>query len=698
MIFPTRTKHRKTRTALSLLFVWMLALPAFTQPANDVPCSAVTLTVGAAGSCSYTTGTTVAATQSVILAPPPSGCANASAGTHDVWYKFVIPASGNFHARMDTLTQKSAGMALYETGAGCFPVVWTPGLKDCDENDGINGMPMLMGTGMVVGSTVYLRIWEPGNNAKGTFKICVTDPVNPGGTTCTPVPDSCSIACNLGKLLPPAYCDGDANQGTAITSSYSLTNVGSTAANPYLYMGGCTPSGMMASPAKDVWYKFTASAPKLAVTITGMTTPTVALWDGSCGNLSGLGCAIGSAGSLSNTFEGLADNEEYFLQISGGNSTDAAAFTLTLSSQVNCATCLQNATLVANPAPSSGVYPPNTSVTFTLTVDKWKENGNNFLHGVEIIHEIGWNLTTLTDVPPSPSCNGAGIWDYYTGTVTGSKSGNTFGPGFFYDANSGGGTVNGNPGDNFGDQFVNCAQLVFQWTITTENYSCVGPNDLAIFINTTGDGESGSFDSTTSCINDPELTFTGAVSCVFPIDLLFIHAEKGSQGNIISWATATELINDYYVVERSLDGDNFQEIGTHDGNGTSGERHDYVFIDPFAHSGTVWYRVHQIDLNGYGEYTDFVAVQPDGNEAFIHRIFPNPAEDKIFASLVIPAEGSFLFQILDLTGRLLSSTQHELLMGTHELSGDVSHLPSGQYLLRIRNVSNGSTILQKFVK
>lgn len=689
------TFAKQLRIAAVALLVLFAYSASYAQPANDAQCSPVSLTVGTAGNCSYTTATTVGATQSIVFPAPDCGDAGGS-GTHDVWFSLTVPASGNIQVEMDTGSQKSAGLAIYETGS-CFTPVWLH-MHECDEDDGINGMPFIVATGLPVGSTVYLRVWEIGNDAKGTFKICVTDPASPGGTpSCGTTPDSCALACDLGMLLPPVYCDGDANEGASDSSTFTLSNTSATAPSPYLYMGGCTGgSGTMGSPAKDVWYKFTATAPILDVVITGLTTPTVALWEGSCGSLSGKGCAIGSAGNLSATFEGLSKMQEYFIQVSGGDTNDTGSFTMMLSGKTSCTNCLQAANLTVSPTPAGGVYPPNFTVTFTLDIDQWNRVKQNDIHGIEITHEIGWNIATLTDNPPGTSCDGAGVWDYYTGTVTGAQSGLSWGPGFFYDSNSGG-TVNGNPGDNFGDLWGSCGGLTFQWTVNTANYSCVGPNDLGVFVDVLGDGQSGNWD-TLACTSDPELMFTGSVSCLLPIDLLYISAERILEGNLISWGTQSELINDYYIVERSLDGQNFTEIGKVDGHGTTDERHDYDFVDDFAHPGTVWYRVHQIDMNGNGEHTDIVHVSPNGDEAFIHKIYPNPATDQLFVHLVVREEGSYNVEIMDLTGRTLLANQHDLGIGTYDLANNVADLPSGQYILRLRDMSDGSTDIQKFVK
>src|SRR4249919_943691 len=96
---------------LFILLVCTLQL-AYAQPANDDPCNATPIVVGA--SCTFTNYNNNNATATAGV--PAPGCANYSGG--DVWFSVTVPASGNvtIDSKQGTLTD--GGMAFY-TGASC---------------------------------------------------------------------------------------------------------------------------------------------------------------------------------------------------------------------------------------------------------------------------------------------------------------------------------------------------------------------------------------------------------------------------------------------------------------------------------------------------------------------------------------------------------------------------------------------------
>ncbi|MBC7536428.1 MAG: hypothetical protein H7258_12105, partial [Ferruginibacter sp.] len=143
-------------------------------PANDEPCAAIPLT--ATSTCNYATYTTANATGTTGV--PAPGCANYSGG--DVWFKVVIPCDGKVIIDTQTGVMTDGGMAAYRGSCGNLQLI------QCDDDGSANGlMPRLSLTSLTPGSTIYIRVWEFGNDNPGTFGICVTiPPPPPPGTSC----------------------------------------------------------------------------------------------------------------------------------------------------------------------------------------------------------------------------------------------------------------------------------------------------------------------------------------------------------------------------------------------------------------------------------------------------------------------------------------------------------------------------------
>lgn len=132
---------------------------------NDLPCGAIAIPVAA--SCSFRDATNSPATDSGVL-PVPS-CAGYAGG--DVWFTAVVPASGDLAINTAATGISDAGMSVYSAPTCAGPFVEL----GCDDNSGIGNMPFLNLSGLVPASTVYIRVWEKGNNRFGGFQICASE-------------------------------------------------------------------------------------------------------------------------------------------------------------------------------------------------------------------------------------------------------------------------------------------------------------------------------------------------------------------------------------------------------------------------------------------------------------------------------------------------------------------------------------------
>lgn len=94
-----------------------------------------------------------------------------------------------------------------------------------------------------------------------------------------------------------------------------------------------------------------------------------------------------------------------------------------------------------------------------------------------------------------------------------------------------------------------------------------------------------------------------------PIELLSFNAKEVSGKAIIEWSTATEINNDFFVIEKSLDGKHFERVGIVDGMGNSTTKKDYRFVDNFIDQGLTYYRLKQVDYDGVFEYSNISFIK-----------------------------------------------------------------------------------------
>jgi hypothetical protein len=101
-------------------------------------------------------------------------------------------------------------------------------------------------------------------------------------------------------------------------------------------------------------------------------------------------------------------------------------------------------------------------------------------------------------------------------------------------------------------------------------------------------------------------------ACSLPIELISFTTTLIGDFVAIEWSTASELNNDYYVIQRSADGFNWQSIDTADGAGNSSWQIDYSREDRSPLLGLSYYRLKQVDFDGAFSYSDLQVVS-NGN-------------------------------------------------------------------------------------
>jgi hypothetical protein len=107
-----------------------------------------------------------------------------------------------------------------------------------------------------------------------------------------------------------------------------------------------------------------------------------------------------------------------------------------------------------------------------------------------------------------------------------------------------------------------------------------------------------------------------------PVTLLYFTARQNNNRVTLYWATASETDNNYFSIEKSRDGQQFNEAGRVAGAGTSVKKLTYQFNDDFPSGGASYYRLKQVDLDGTFTYSKTVKVSSDVTSAL--RVYPNP--------------------------------------------------------------------------
>ncbi len=166
---------------------------------------------------------------------------------------------------------------------------------------------------------------------------------------------------------------------------------------------------------------------------------------------------------------------------------------------------------------------------------------------------------------------------------------------------------------------------------------------------------------------------TTAFGISFPVEWLSFSAEPGGGKVILSWTTGSELNNDFFAVERSLDGLVYEHLGQVAGSGTSLLQQNYQFADEKPLSGKGYYRIRQVDLDGAFDFSSVLTVEYSADIWKI-RAYPNPVVDQLY----VESPGGNLL-ICNMMGQEIA--QYPLATGYNVLN--LEALQPGQYIARI---------------
>ena len=122
-----------------------------------------------------------------------------------------------------------------------------------------------------------------------------------------------------------------------------------------------------------------------------------------------------------------------------------------------------------------------------------------------------------------------------------------------------------------------------------------------------------------------------------PIELISFDASTNENNNVdLKWITASQVNNNYFTIESSIDGYEWKEVLKVDGCGNCNTQIEYKVVDENPYEGVSYYRLTQTDYDGNFEIFDPVSVTVKSNKEIGLHIVPNPAIDFIHLDLVYP--------------------------------------------------------------
>ncbi len=179
-----------------------------------------------------------------------------------------------------------------------------------------------------------------------------------------------------------------------------------------------------------------------------------------------------------------------------------------------------------------------------------------------------------------------------------------------------------------------------------------------------------------------------------PTEMIYFEANPIDNSFIrLTWATAIEINNSGFEVERSLDGINWSQIAWVDGHNNSSVQQNYVYNDYNVQASVrYYYRLKKVDNDGAGEYTSVVSAIISGNFSFTVKDFmPNPASGESKLAVLANGQQTVGVAIYNYLGQVVLQQDFDLHKGGNELKFDLSRLAAGSYTALLTSQTNTYT-------
>ncbi|MFT4602919.1 MAG: hypothetical protein ACI857_003106 [Arenicella sp.] len=163
-----------------------------------------------------------------------------------------------------------------------------------------------------------------------------------------------------------------------------------------------------------------------------------------------------------------------------------------------------------------------------------------------------------------------------------------------------------------------------------------------------------------------------------PIELLSFSGTPKISSVKLNWTTASEVDNDYFTIERSTQGKNWEILGTVDGAGNSSTKIDYKYSDEAPLIGNSYYRLKQTDFNGEYEYSKIEHVIYEGDPNTQVQLYPNPSTGELN---VIFQKKDETWRIINLLGQDVSNNVRILEESPFSVKLNIDVLGSGIYFM-----------------
>lgn len=184
--------------------------------------------------------------------------------------------------------------------------------------------------------------------------------------------------------------------------------------------------------------------------------------------------------------------------------------------------------------------------------------------------------------------------------------------------------------------------------------------------------------------------FQLTISNISPLPVTFTYVDLSSTNSnsvFVNWETASEINNEKFIIERSINTLDWEVVGETKGSQNSSSVLNYKWEDKSPYKDIAsYYRVKQVDFDGKFSYSEIKSITLEENKSIEFLVYPNPSVDNFITVDLLGQSSLLSFQMYDKMGRLVTSLVNKTsIEGASTFNLDIKNLTKGVYFLKVGN-------------
>ncbi len=180
-----------------------------------------------------------------------------------------------------------------------------------------------------------------------------------------------------------------------------------------------------------------------------------------------------------------------------------------------------------------------------------------------------------------------------------------------------------------------------------------------------------------------------------PVELIRFQGQEIQGNTYLNWTTVSEINNNYFEIQGSIDGQNWKTLGFVEGAGNS--TFELHYQENLGNDQNKYYRLKQVDFNGSFDYSNVIFVNRKNVSITELIVYPNPVENQINIVYDNTDDVDYSLKIIAVDGSVVQSERSLNFVTGNLVSIETSDLAKGVYTLMFSD-DYGLVLVRQFVK